>query len=28
VGEDPKGPRELRVSVRSVVPALLQHHGE
>jgi hypothetical protein len=28
VGEDPKGPRELRIGVRSVVPALLQHHGE
>jgi hypothetical protein len=28
VGQDPKGPGELRVSVRSVVPALLQHHGE
>jgi hypothetical protein len=27
VGQDPKGPSELRVSVRSVVPALLQHHG-
>ena len=27
VGQDPKGPSEFRVSVRSVVPALLQHHG-
>ena len=27
MGEDPEGPRELGVSVRAVVPALLEHHG-
>ena len=27
MGEDPEGPRELRVRVRAVVPPLLEPHG-